>query len=186
VNIHIDCEGLWENEAIDEPTNVANPLPKIPDEWLDAFTYGGKVPVRNYSAGILKNYYLNGNAMVHEWSEDLVNKMANECTAGTLGGNYGPDRTQAMAKALREMNVKGARVLVIGSENPWLEACIVAEGALHVTTLEYGEIISKHPKRSTTTPAQMRRLWRSFSEYFDVIATFSSVEHSGLARYGMP
>jgi len=33
------------------------------------------------------------------------------------------------------MNVKGKHVLVIGSENPWIEALILEAGADRVTTL---------------------------------------------------
>jgi len=184
VKVNVDCEGLGENDAIDEATTFENPLPKIPDELLDAFTYGGKVSVRNYHGGIKKNYYLNKTADMHVWKEDLVDKMATECKAGTLSGNYEVHRTNAMVQGLRKLQVAGARVLVIGSENPWLEACIIAEGAEQVTTLEYGEIISEHPKINTATPAHMRKVWRDYFESFDVVATFSSVEHSGLARYG--
>jgi hypothetical protein len=36
--------------------------------------------------------------------------------------------------------------LVIGSENPWVEVILLAEGAEMVTTLEYGYINSTHPK----------------------------------------
>jgi hypothetical protein len=35
---------------------------------------------------------------------------------------------------------------VIGSEIPWVEACVLEAGAKEIVTLEYGEIISKQVK----------------------------------------
>jgi FkbM family methyltransferase len=58
-------------------------------------------------------------------------------------------------------------------------------GAKEIVTLEYGEIISKHPKIKTMTPLQFRKSYLSDTlRTFDAIVTFSSVEHSGLGRYG--
>jgi hypothetical protein len=76
-------------------------------------------------------------------------------------------------------------VLVIGSENPWVEACVLSAGAKHVTTLEYGLIMSEHPQVSTLLPNNARMAYLNGSlVQFDAIVTFSSVEHSGLGRYG--
>jgi hypothetical protein len=44
---------------------------------------------------------------------------------------------------------------MIGSEDPWVEACVLEAGAKEIVTLEYGEIISKHPKIKTMTPLQV-------------------------------
>ena len=56
-------------------------------------------------------------------------------------------------------------------------------GARHVTTLEYGKIESQHPNVTTLLPAEFQRSWATM-EPFDAIVTYSSVEHSGLGRYG--
>ena len=58
-------------------------------------------------------------------------------------------------------------------------------GAVHVTTLEYGNIVSKHPQVDTLTPGRMRELYSIGKlALFDAIMMHSSVEHSGLGRYG--
>lgn len=81
--------------------------------------------------------------------------------------------------------IVGSRVLVIGSERPWVESCVLAAGAASVVTLEYGSIKSEHPQITTITPDEMRKKFADGTlGSFDVIATFSSVEHSGLGRYG--
>ena len=43
-------------------------------------------------------------------------------------------------------SVNGKRVLVVGSETPWIEAIILAVGAQHVLTMEYNKIVSTHPQ----------------------------------------
>jgi hypothetical protein len=73
--------------------------------------------------------------------------------------------------------VKNGRVLVIGSEDPWVEACVLEAGAKEIVTLEYGEIKSKHPQIKTMTPLQFRKSYLSDTlGTFDAIVTFSSVE----------
>lgn len=114
----------------------------------------------------------------------MVEQMRGECKNGTLPGNYGLEETHNLVDALRYMDLRGSSVLVIGSEIPWVEACALAFGAAHVTTLEYGKIVSMHPQISTLTPEQMRESSDSFRGQFDAVLTFSSVEHSGLGRYG--
>jgi hypothetical protein len=41
------------------------------------------------------------------------------------------------------------RLLVIGYRNPWVEACILEEGANEIVSLEYGAIYSKHLQLKT-------------------------------------
>ena len=57
------------------------------------------------------------------------------------------------ACAKHELCIKGLHVMVIGSERPWLEVVLLAEGAGRVTTVEYGSITSKHPQVQTMLPA---------------------------------
>lgn len=83
--------------------------------------------------------------------------------------------------------VKGGRVLVIGSQSPWLESILLEKGAAHITTLEYSAIHSLHPNISVITPYKLREMYinGTFDDrehMFDVVVSFSSLEHSGLGR----
>jgi Caenorhabditis protein of unknown function, DUF268 len=81
--------------------------------------------------------------------------------------------------------VQDKHVMVLGTENPWLEEICLILGAASVTTVEYGKIISEYPKLHTITPPEVNQKFRSGTlEPFDVALTFSSLEHSGLGRYG--
>ena len=63
-------------------------------------------------------------------------------------GAYGVNETEVIYEMILKFNerVNGKRVLVVGSETPWVEAIILAVGAKHVTTMEYNKIISAHPQ----------------------------------------
>ena len=68
-----------------------------------------------------------------------------------VGGAYGGVDTRVLHDTidLYKDRVVGKRVLVIGSETPWVESILLALGAEHVTTLEYNGIVSTHPQVST-------------------------------------
>ncbi len=153
----------------------------------DHFSYNGRVKITTFSRGILNQAYLGKTAHVPVWEKDVVEQWSRSCEAGELVGSYGVAFTAELFKGLHRIksDITGGRVLVIGSENPWVEACALAAGAASVVTLEYGAIKSSHPQVTTLTPSEMRQKYASGTlGEFDVILTMSSVEHSGLGRYG--
>ena len=106
---------------------------------------------------------------------------------GKLAGNYGVHETNALREALRvvQEQIRGGRVLVIGSENPWVEACVLEAGAASVVTLEFAIIKTDHPKLKIITPFQFREQHEKDTlGMFDAVVSFSSLEHTGLGRYG--
>jgi hypothetical protein len=184
---HVNCMSLVANKAID--TAMAEPVPPqmaaIPAYLMDAFTHGGKVAMQLYQEGVLNERYLGGSAATPVWEAAVIDDWVRQCEAGTLQGTYGAEYTKQLREALRQAkNIVQGRVLVIGSERPWVEACLLYLGASHVTTLEYGGIVSNHPKVSTITPENMRANAHTYQNYFDAVVSFSSLEHSGLGRYG--
>lgn len=180
-----DCESLWQNKEIDE-SRIGPPtaLQEIPPDMLNDFTYNARVPITPY-VPLLDQAYLGSVADTPVWHKEQIDTWAVQCAQGTLEGNYGKQETARLWQGLKHVpEMAHAKVLVIGSENPWVEACILSAGAAHVTTLEYGKIVSHHPMISTITPAEMREQFSRLYQTFDVIVSFSSVEHAGLGRYG--
>ena len=58
-------------------------------------------------------------------------------------------------------------------------------GVSKITTLEYEVIISDHPKIEIITPELLRQAYlKGKAPTFDAMVSFSSLEHSGLGRYG--
>lgn len=181
---HVDCDAIMQNAAIDAPMTASSPPDSIPTLLLPYFTYGHKVPVSLYQGAPLNARYLGSTAMDNVWTREKVELMRTECAQGILHGTYGPEETNMVRDALLRINVTGHNVLVVGSELPWVEACVLSAGAHHVTTIEYGSISSQHPQVSTYTPAAVRKEYRAFLDRFDTAVSFSSIEHSGLGRYG--
>ncbi|MBM4077439.1 MAG: DUF268 domain-containing protein, partial [Planctomycetes bacterium] len=80
------------------------------------------------------------------------------------------------------------KVLVIGSSVPWLECLLAAKGAAEVLTVEYRDI--------RWDPDFPKTRWQSirYDEFarlaplkkYDALVSYSSIEHSGLGRYGDP
>jgi hypothetical protein len=184
---HVNCLSLLANEAIDaamvEPVPPA--LEAIPAYLMDAFTYGGKVPVQLWPGGVLNQRYLGQGARMPVWDAAVIDDWTRQCESGNLTGSYGAEYTRLLRDVLRHAKtIVSGRVLVIGSEYPWIESCLLYLGASHVTTLEYGAIVSNHPRVSTITPQNMRANAHTYQNYFDAVVSFSSIEHSGLGRYG--
>ena len=155
----------------------------IPRQWRSAFTLNGEVPITDRWFNM---QYLGKVAAVSQWTADLIDMQVSEATVGRLAGTYGVDETNALLDGLSHApGVKGGRVLVVGSERPWVEACVLATGASEVVTLEYGAINCTHPLVTTMTPPAFKAAHSDGSlGRFDAVVTFSSVEHSGLGRYG--
>ena len=182
--VPVDCKAIFSNEVFIVHGHGQASAPKhIPPQYQHDYTLGGRVPVKDF---YFDQMYLTKTAAMQVWKRELVDDWIALANNETLGGNYGTGETIHLRRALEfASGVKGGRVLVIGSENPWVEATVLSAGAESVTTLEYGAIKSEHPSINTLTPPEFQKKFQEGSlGLFDAIVTFSSVEHSGLGRYG--
>eukprot|EP00434_Breviolum_minutum_P040024 symbB.v1.2.035556.t1/scaffold4816.1/size35202/2 len=186
----VDCGKIWSSPHMDVPGEHGHPprLSDLPKELVDLYTYGGKVMLADW---YLEQKYYGTNstnspsAMVHHWKRKTIQDWIKQARAKKLSGNYGIGETNCLAAGLDDADLKGKSVLVIGSENPWVEALCLSKGAAKVTTLEYANLTSSHPLVDTVTPATLASLIsEGKAPSFDAVVTFSSVEHSGLGRYG--
>ena len=180
---NIQCDRLFSNEDIDKGHGEAHAPNNIPEELWEEFTMNGRIQVREY---YMDQTYLGGKARKPIWTKEDIEKLIVLAKTGQLVANYGIRQTNSLRDGLSHApNIVNGRVLVIGSENPWVEACVLEAGAREVVTLEYGEIVSEHPKIKTMVPSEFRQKYLNGTlGKFDGIVTFSSVEHSGLGRYG--
>jgi hypothetical protein len=206
-----DCDALWQlDEAIDGISRLPRPpgWNEVPAEARSAFSMGGRARVLSST-----RWYFDETeaSTAHRWSraevESLVFRTAQAVREGHflvdgVRGSYSAEqRRPALVALFSEAAVggrflRGARALVIGSERPWLEAALLAAGAARVTTIEYNpRVVFEHPRLEVISWAEARRRREGsnpdprgdrFRDWapFDVVASFSSVEHSGLGRYG--
>lgn len=179
----VDCLALFKNDHIDNGHGLERAPWKIPKELLSDFTMNFRIPVSEW---YFSEIYLNAKSKTPIWTEEMIEHYILQARKETLKGSYVISETNALRDGLRHASgVKNGRVLVIGSEDPWVEACALEAGAKEVVTLEYGEIKSLHPQIKAYTPKDFRRKYLNKTlGKFDAVITFSSVEHSGLGRYG--
>ena len=181
----LDCKALILNADFDAQRETRTPVEwnDMPEALRREFLMQGRA--RYIPVSYKDQMYLGGNASQTVWSVDLVQRYMKMARARAFPGNYGVSNTNALIDAVAAAGMHDKRVLVVGSEFPWVEAILLVGGAKHVVTLEYGRIESHHPQLSSLTPDEFRAQYeRGKLNPFDVIVSFSSVEHSGLGRYG--
>lgn len=179
----VDCEALLTSPDVDVGQETPHPpqFSSIPPHLQRAYTHGNRLYFDQYYF----DQRLYGVVKTDVWTPTYIQGLVNQAKANKLFGMYGSGETNCLADGVRSANVEGKHVLVIGTKLPWVEAVCLANGARRVTTLEYATINSTHPRIDTMTPAHMRELAiRKQLPTFDVIVSFSSLEHSGLGRYG--
>ena len=183
VKANVQCRKLFGNEDFDRGHGETHAPKKIPKELLQEFTMNGRVKIQKL---YFDTKYLGREPNSPIWSKDDIERQIVLARKGILPGNYGISETNALRDGIQHAPlIKNGRILVIGSKIPWVEACVLEAGAREVVTLEYQAIISKHAKIKSMAPSEFRQKYINGTlGLFDGIVTFSSVEHSGLGRYG--
>jgi hypothetical protein len=153
----------------------------IPEEMKNAYTLNGQIPICDY-------YFSNIvpiNTVI--WSNEYLQSFINRFTLenirnGTIGEETYTGATSLHLQAFEKYidSIKNKKVAVVGSETPWIEAILVNCGAKEVTTVEYNVPICGHDVIKAISYVD----FCNSSEKYDAIVSFSSIEHSGLGRYG--
>jgi len=183
VKAKVSCCNLYSNPIYDAPSVRWPPPSEIPKVLQKDYTLNGKI-------SISKEYYSQrysgaANALSNTWTISNIENWIAQSRADTLSGNYGVADCKNVKEAIRKAGFKGKHILVIGSETPWVESILLAEGVKKITTLEYGTLPNIHPQIFTTTPKDFNiKFLKGEIEPFDGAVSYSSLEHSGLGRYG--
>ena len=183
LEVPVDCKAIMNDEDVDVGDKSV-PYP-IPEELMPYYGMSGMVQVLHNHK--LAELYLDGDqyrapVWTKEYIDLFVEKAGGDEEIYPPYGNY----TNKLRDTLRDnIDMKGKKVLVIGTQIPWVEGICLHLGASHVTTLEYGSIQNEDPRITTLTPAEFRKAYKSGKvRNFDVVVSFSSLEHAGLGRYG--
>ena len=130
-----------------------------------------------------------------QWGEAYIRSFCAALDAGDETGSYGLPEVELVRAAFAETVVRpgaargpaGSVGMVIGSERPWVECLALNAGAAEVWTFEYGRIVSGHPRLKAAPCKEIAADFAARARpQVDWIASFSSLEHSGLGRYGDP
>jgi len=184
VKAKVDCDAIFASEEIDKPSeDPPKPWEQIPRKIQDEYLHYGKVEM---SPWFIDNQQFGDRDMEETFvfTKQDVQGYIDAFEAGTPRDNYG-DGSNMINKASDAIGVEGKTVLVIGTQQPWAEAVLFTKNPKFVMTLEYGSFRSEFPNHEFVTPKMFRdRYTAGTLPMFDLIVTYSSVEHSGLGRYG--
>jgi hypothetical protein len=155
---------------------------EIPKMHMDGFTMGGQIKLRN---DYHNQVYLGGTAETSTWTKTMIDERIEEAKQ-KVPMKYRADGLKIHDGMERyNSSINGQRGIVIGSEDPWVEAILLSHGAGRLLTLEFGSINCTHPQVNTILPGKFtERFLNGQMEPFDFGISFSSLEHDGLGRYG--
>lgn len=130
---------------------------------------------------------------VLDWSAAFIARYCAGVASGRETGTYGSRIISRVQHAFTVMaqrhgappSLTGTAGMVLGSEYPWVECLALNLGADEVLTFEYGTIHSTHPRIKARPVKEIAAdFLAARAPPVDWVASFSSLEHSGLGRYG--
>ena len=185
-----ECFNLFKKLRYPNKSLIIRPPVRMPpDDLMDRFTQNGDMPILKqlyfdqvYPDSNLNETILQSQITFTEFNKWLIKVKNNEPL------NYGDKKFHRIMRIYKN-SIKDKSLVVIGTEKPWIEAIGFDLSASHITTLDY-----------TRKQYQHERLeWLHVNDYLDDLisnkqhmeqldnsASFSSIEHSGLGRYGDP
>ena len=166
------------------------PINKIPDKLFNLFTLNNKIPIYDW--------YLEENNTKLVWSNQLIEDILKHYTIENIlndkhhfkrwprGGEPYPDHRiggacKLLQKSFSKYPIKNKNVAIIGSTSPWIESICLNNDVNKVTTVEYNIPKCNHNKLKFMNYYEE---FKKCNEKFDCIVSYSSIEHSGLGRYG--
>ena len=158
-----------------------SPYKTIPTELLDKYTLNNTIPVLDW-------WLDQSSQTCYKWTDDLIESYVSRFTPTNIKNNkegespYGHRRVAELLYSFEKYNVENKKVAVVGSETPWLEAILINLNN-DVTTIEYNISETNFDKLTTK---DYFNYFENNKDTYDCIVTYSSIEHSGLGRYGDP
>lgn len=155
----------------------------IPVHLRSAYTLNGQIPVYDW--------YINGVVPAKSvmWCNHYIQSFIDRFTFDNILNNRHGYESYINAAlfhvtACKKYTdaIRNKKVAVIGSESPWIEAILVNAGAQSVTTVEYNVPMCIHNTIYTMSYDDFRKS----TDKYDAIFSYSSIEHTGLGRYGDP
>lgn len=171
-------------------SNINGPVEKMPFNLISKFTLNNTIPV--------VKWYIDGTneLLAPKWTNDYLNSFFTRFTRfnilNNIHGNepYGigclyerqGGASYYLCKAFDNYDIINSDIAVIGSTTPWIEAILFNYGCKNITTVDYNI-----PEVDNILIKTL--LYSDFdininNNKYDIIVSYSSIEHSGLGRYG--
>uniref|UniRef100_A0A914XPT5 Class I SAM-dependent methyltransferase n=1 Tax=Plectus sambesii TaxID=2011161 RepID=A0A914XPT5_9BILA len=164
--------------------DTKDPPPKeIKESEKDLYLLNGFVQLKstyfnNIPANVSKKF-------LEPWTNNVIKKYFGYYDNLAWGALPYGGECAAVFFALKHFKPTGLTGMVIGSLTPWVEAMALYHGAAKMITAEYAPLTVQHPQLAYVHPIEMVKNWEKYTG-MDFVVSFSSIEHSGLARYGDP
>tara|TARA_B110000971_G_scaffold140339_1_gene143465 strand:- start:8940 stop:9608 length:669 start_codon:yes stop_codon:yes gene_type:complete len=113
------------------------------------------------------------NEMLYTGHSILTKNLDNENISPTV---Y-PNATSHILKSIKNYPVNNKEVCTVGSISPWVESILLYSGAI-VDVIDYNP-----PVLENINNPRLHVITNVIKQY-DCIVSYSSIEHSGLGRYG--
>merc|ERR1712227_6206 len=188
VKSDIDCKGLFNLlESFTATSTFAKPKTwtDIPLELRNKYNYNERVRTASQYKDDTNLGSKRNEAKVFSL-ESIQKELIQPWLNNTDVGAY-PGAGKLVEEVADIINVTGKTILVIGTQIPWIEIILLIKNPKKIVTLEYGHFVSEHPHWTFIRPKEFQEKYLDGTlETFDIVFSFSSVEHSGLGRYGDP
>ncbi|KAF7633593.1 hypothetical protein Mgra_00007002, partial [Meloidogyne graminicola] len=184
------CNQIYDNWLIVSKTDI-KPSDNPQDLLKSNYTLNNYSTMTScYFNDSYNNEYSNINniEVMKKWSQENIDGLINN----VRNFNYSqPPFTfyadsVSMYYATKYHNITSQKGAVIGSINPWVESMCLANGASKLVTIDYQNIKIGHKDIVFLDVFDLVKGREVYFDNFDFIASFSSIEHSGLGRYGDP
>jgi SAM-dependent methyltransferase len=161
-------------ECFGPPQALAKPPRFIPEEMLASYSMGDSVPIE-YSYD--DSSYPANYPLVYD--DEEVDFYLEKIRRGQTF--YYGKTDELMMEILNRHPIEGMEIAVIGSRTPWYESMCLSQGGTPIT-IDYNPILARSQRLKTVTSEEFRQR----PSRFDRVLCVSSIEHSGLGRYGDP
>ena len=156
------------------------PLGQLSSELVSSFTLNGKIPITDYF------YYeaCQDNVGAY-WSQIDLDNMRNNVSNerinnnNTIGEPY-LHGAKFILEAVQKYNIENKKVAVIGTLIPWIECVLLNNNVKNITTVDYNKLTFENNVITSLSYDE----FVNDTTIYDVIISYSSIEHSGLGRYG--
>ena len=166
----------------------SRPIASLTSDQEQQFTEQGRIPLEYFYVDDTnqggKTHYKFSNNTLLQYVQDAKRVLGKYAKKDHKNRQsiHNEDRVYA-AMAKYKKSLKDKRVAVLGSQEPWVEALMLACEASEVVTIDYNYLTYSHERIRTISADDFDTFYASSVESFDVVVSISSIDHSGLGRY---
>ena len=184
-----NCPTTWMRLLSSCSGQDGPPPTQIPLDMKPAYTMNAKVATKAWYFDEKYRPNVTSKTVLNDWDTFDLDKRVQAATlteATSTIFNYSPGVCEYVDSVIQRHSyaIRGGSGIVWGTRRPWAEVILARHGAAFTVTVDYGVIHSSHKTIAATTPKNLAAFMLQSPRAFDFVFTFSSLEHSGLGRYG--